>query len=480
MRHRTKDGRVLSVEVTSNPMEFDGKMAEVVLAVDVTRRLAAEDVLRESEMLKSKAAESQAAILNALPAHIALLDPQGTILAVNESWRGFAASNSAYSQDFFVGQNYLEVCDVATGECSHEAAEIAAGLRAVLAGGVPSFVKEYPCHSPTETRWFRLMATPLNAHSGDGAVVMHVNVTERKLAEIALEKANLELREVSRLAGRADVATSVLHNVGNVLNSVNVSCSIISEKVRKSRVSSVAWTSALLHEHQADLAGFFTADPRGQGLPDYLAKLAGRLGEEQSAVLAEIDSLARNIDHIKEVISLQQQHAKGRVDIQEQVHLGALVEDALQMSDSSLTRHGILLIREFRELPATPMARHEVLQILVNLLRNAKEAVLARHGTSGGRIVVRIDGDGGQVAVSVSDNGIGIAPENLTRIFAQGFTTKKSGHGIGLHSGILAAQEMGGSLSVHSDGPGKGATFTLVLQTAETGGPISESLPPSL
>ncbi len=471
VRHWAKDGRVLAAEITSNPMDLDGRQVEIVLATDITTRLAAEAALRNSEILKRQALESQAAILNALPAHVALLDPGGVILAVNESWRRFAFANLAHSPNCYEGENYLEVCEVATGECSDEAAEIAVGLRALLAGELPSYVKEYPCHSPTEERWFRLMATPINEHSAEGAVVMHVNVTERKLAEIALGKANLELREVSRLAGMADVATSVLHNVGNVLNSVNVSCSVIAEKVRKSRISSVAWSSALLLEHRADLAGFFTADPRGHGLPEYLAKLAARLAEEQSAVLLEITSLARNIDHIKEVIAIQQHHATGAVGFREVVPLGDLVEDALQLGDFSLTKHGVTLIREFGEAPPVSLERHKVMQILVNLLSNAKQAVVARFPKTGGRIVVRIKGGNGQVSVSVSDNGIGIAPDNLTRVFAQGFTTKQHGHGFGLHSGALAAREMGGTLSVDSDGPGLGATFTLTLKSANASDP---------
>ncbi len=468
MLHRAKDGSLLAVEVTSNPMDFDGKKAAVVLAMDVTSRLAAEDVLRHSEILQRKAAESRAAILNALPADIALLDAHGFILAVNDSWQQFTSPNSAHGRDHAVGRNYLEVCAAASGDGSPEAAQITIGLRAVLAGELPSYAMEYACHSPTEQRWFRLVATPLDEHSGE-AVVMHIDITERKLAEIALEKTNLELREVSRLAGMADVATSVLHNVGNVLNNVHISCSLASEKVRKSRISSVARVAALLQENQADLVGFVTADPRGLGLPEYLAKLTRRLAEEQDELLAEINSLARNIDHIKEVISIQQHHAKSRVVMREVVALGELVDDALQMSGVSLLRHGIQLIRDFREVPPAPLERHKVLQILVNLLRNAKQAILAMPTTVAGQITVRIKSGDGQVSVCVSDNGIGIAPENLVRIFAQGFTTKKLGHGFGLHSGALSAQEMGGSLSVNSDGPGKGATFTLTLLTAETG-----------
>jgi two-component system cell cycle sensor histidine kinase/response regulator CckA len=130
--------------------------------------------------------ETQAAILNAIPAHIALVDSRGVILAVNASWKRFAAANVLQSQDFGVGCNYLEVCERAAGDCADEAGEAARGLRRVLAGELPEFTLEYPCHAPSERRWFRLMITPVSTERLAGAVIMHINVTERRLAEEAL------------------------------------------------------------------------------------------------------------------------------------------------------------------------------------------------------------------------------------------------------------------------------------------------------
>ena len=464
VRHQAKDGREIAVEITSNPMDFDGASAQLVLAMDVTGKLAAEDALRASEVLQRQTADSQAAILNALPAHIALLDADGCILAVNESWRHFAATHPGHSQQYAVGGNYLNACESVPGKHAEDAARIAAGIRAVLAGELPDFGLEYPYPTPDGMVWLRQSTTLFMAGSGEGAVVMHVNITERKLAEAALEKANSDLREASRLAGMADVATHVLHNVGNVLNSVNVSCAVISDKVSRSCISSVARTSALLQEHQADLVGFFATDPRGRGLPEFIAGLAARLADEQATVLGEIRSLADHIEHINEVVSLQQQHATGRVGVLEVVSIADTVEEALKMSDLALTDYGIVLIREFDEGRPAPLERHKVVQILVNLFRNAQQAVLAGCGRRGGEIVVRIDERGGRRSVSVSDNGVGIARENLTRIFAQGFTTNKTGHGLGLHSSAIAAREMGGSLTVHSEGSGLGANFTLSLK----------------
>jgi C4-dicarboxylate-specific signal transduction histidine kinase len=254
----------------------------------------------------------------------------------------------------------------------------------------------------------------------------------------------------------------VLHNVGNVLNSVNVSCSVISDKVRRSRISGVARTAEAVQAHTGDLAAFFAEDPVGRKLPDFLAKLALRLSEEQSEIIGELQLLSQNIEHIKDIVAVQQTHAKDIGGVCETLPLEGLMEDALRMNAAALIRHRIEVVREYGEAPSFPLEKHKVVQILVNLVRNAKHALTAGGGEDR-RMVVRIARRNGNVAVSVSDNGVGIAPENKIRIFSHGFTTKKDGHGFGLHSGVLAAQEMGGSLVAQSDGLGQGATFTLEL-----------------
>ena len=159
---------------------------------------------------------------------------------------------------------------------------------------------------------------------------------------------------------------------------------------------------------------------------------------------------------------MQQNYARVS-GIIESLSIRALVEDALQMNAAALARHGILVIRDFHEVPVISIDKHKVLQILVNLIRNAKYAIDAA-ARRDKRLSVSIKVNERQmIEVTVSDNGIGIAPENLTRIFSHGFTTKRDGHGFGLHSGALAAKEMGGSLSSFSEGAGKGATFVLQL-----------------
>jgi len=311
-------------------------------------------------------------------------------------------------------------------------------------------------------RTFELYIQPQRAGGESvGMVANFRDITERKSAEAKLGYAHRQLLEVSRQAGMAEVATSVLHNVGNVLNSVNVSCAVVADKVGKSRITSVAKTAELLHQHGHDLAAFFTLDPSGKKLPDFLGKLAGRLAGEQAEVLQELQLLGKNIEHIKDIVSMQQSYSKIS-GITETVKARDLVEDSLRMNDGSLLRHDVEVVRDYAEVPPVTVEKHKVLQILVNLIRNAKHAC-DDSGRLDKRVVVRVSAGGGFMQISVIDNGVGIAPENLTRIFAHGFTTRKDGHGFGLHSAVLAAQEMGGRLAVHSEGPGTGATFTLEL-----------------
>ena len=555
-------------------------------------------LLRQAqEQLRQIEVARQAAILNALPAHIALLDCQGLILSVNQSWRSFAGAHAMQPPGEGTGLNYLDTCERAQGDDAFEAHQAADGIRLVLAAGAKSFSLEYRCHCPAE-RWFLMSVTPLDDDHPNGAVVMHVDITERKLAEQqlrdsrqrldsivssamdaivtvdegqrivlvnpaaeqmfgypaaalqgqplalliperlraehtahiagfgrtgltsrrmgatsavnglrkngeefpveasiskdestgrrfftailrdiserrraedALEQSHKLLLAASRQSGMAEVAASVLHNVGNVLNSVNVSASLALDNVRNSRAASMAKVAAMLLENKADLGSYITNDPKGQHIPEFLQQLSLEWLMQQQSLIKELESLRANIDHIKGIVALQQGYAKvlGTAEI---VNLDELVEDSLRMEESALLRHGVKIVREFERVPAISAEKHKILQILVNLIRNAKQACDERRD-AGKVITLRITQADGRIRVSVSDNGAGIAPENLTRIFSHGFTTRKDGHGFGLHSGALAAAELGGSLTVHSDGPDHGATFTLELpgKAAEPG-----------
>ena len=287
------------------------------------------------------------------------------------------------------------------------------------------------------------------------------NITERKLAEQELAKTYQRLLEVSRAAGMAEIATGVLHNVGNVLNSVNVSANLAVEHLQQSKLDGLEKICALLEMHKANLGEFITTNPRGKLVAEYLRSLSESLRGEQTSVISELQNLQKNIQHIKDIVAMQQNYAKNS-GFSETVSLPELIEDALRINTDSLAQHDIELIRDYRIKPVAVLDKHKVMQILINLVRNAKLAC-NDSGKTEKSITVRTSGDKSVIRIEVIDNGIGIPRENLIRIFGHGFTTRKDGHGFGLHSGALAAREMDGSLTVTSAGLGQGATFILEL-----------------
>jgi PAS domain S-box-containing protein len=300
-----------------------------------------------------------------------------------------------------------------------------------------------------------------------GAVVTFRDITARKQAEADLKQAHQELLKASRLAGRAEVATGVLHNVGNVLNSVNVSAGLVTDRLKKSKAAKLAKVAALLREHAPDLGAFLASDPKGKQVAPYLEQLAQHLVDEEQFILKELELLRANVEHIKVIVAMQQNYAKVSGVI-ESVHLSELVEDALRINEVALARHQVRVVREFAPAPPVSVDKHKVLQVLINLLRNAKYAC-DDSDRPDKQVIVRIAHDQNRVKTSVIDNGVGIPAENLTRIFAHGFTTRKGGHGFGLHSAALAAREMGGSLIAQSEGLGRGSTFTLELPITQQG-----------
>jgi signal transduction histidine kinase len=291
--------------------------------------------------------------------------------------------------------------------------------------------------------------------------VLERDIAERIAAQEREAVLQQQLRDASRHAGMAEVASSVLHNVGNVLNSVNVSADVAISNLRAGSLAGLHRVVALINEHPQDLGSFIDDDPRGRHLPVYLTELAKQLGSEQDKTLQEIESLKKNIAHIKEIVAMQQRYARvgGAAETIDVTHL---VDESLRINQSAFQGHAITVVREFERVPQITVDKHKVLQILVNLVRNAKDACEAA-GDVMKRVTVRVTQCARGVQVAVTDTGVGIPAENMIRIFNHGFTTKKSGHGFGLHSGALAARELGGELRVQSDGPGLGATFVLEL-----------------
>ena len=337
--------------------------------------------------------------------------------------------------------------------------------QAIIKTGEPLLGKlERETWADGRVSWVLTNKLPLRNEKGEiiGTFGISKDITESKQMEAALEKSQRELIDASRLAGMAEVATGVLHNVGNVLNSLNVSTDLIASTLRQSKADSLVKVGEMLREHAAELGSFITEDPKGKLVLGFIESLGRHFAEDRARLLKEIESLQKNVDHIKEIVSMQQTYAT-MVGVVEELQPLGLIEDAVRMNAAALVRHDVRVVRDFAPVPPVLAEKAKVLQILVNLIRNAKYA--ADEGGAPDKIItLRIRaGDAGRVQLIVQDNGIGIPAENLTRIFQHGFTTKATGHGFGLHSSANAAKEMRGTLNAFSDGPGCGASFVLDL-----------------
>lgn len=318
----------------------------------------------------------------------------------------------------------------------------------------------------------------------EGRIVQDIgileDITARKDAEQELANTYKNLVEASRMAGMAEVATGVLHNVGNVLNNLNVSAGVLATRVAQSKVEAVRKLSALLDEHSGNLAEFFAHDPKAQFVPGFVDSVAKNLLQDRDWVLQEIAAMQKNIDHIKDIVAMQQGYATV-ISVVETLDAPALFDEALRISATTIDNDHIKLNREFLPLPAITVEKSKVLQILINLIRNAKIACGEAGGQNGAEpaVTLRLEPAGGErVKFIVRDNGIGIPAKNLTCIFGYGFTTRPNGRGFGLHSSALAAAEIGGSLKAESEGPGRGATFTLELPTTPGTKTGANGMPP--
>src|SRR5471032_2726060 len=308
----------------------------------------------------------------------------------------------------------------------------------------------------------RLMRSFAEVHQVNKALHTVNEELEQRVEERTreLKDTQSELLDTARQAGMAEIATNVLHNVGNVLNSVNISADLVTRKLRASKALGFGKAMQLFNEHRHDLGTFLTEDEKGKLLPGYLNQLVEAIAVEQQGLTEELAQLSKSVDHIKDIVSTQQSYA-GASTLLEPVHISALMEDALRMNSGALSRHHVTVVKDYHDVPEIMADKHRLLLILVNLISNAKYAMSNLTDRTRQMTLTVLPLDDGTLQISVKDEGEGIPAQNMTKIFTHGFTTRKEGHGFGLHSCALAALEMKGRLTAHSDGPGKGALFTL-------------------
>jgi PAS domain S-box-containing protein len=435
----------------SIPAEWDGFVAAVDSAYAefvVDRELMERSMELSSQELIEANSEIRA-IFQAIPDRVFRLDHKGTILSVTGGTGGERLQQEMLGrgiQDGWLnhsGDGFPEVLRRVIDEKSMISVEYSEGSK-----GLESF---------HEVRLVPLLQ--------DQIVAIARDITKRKNAEAKLEQMHKQLADASRLAGMAEIANNVLHNVGNVLNSVNISAGMIGAKLRDSKDQGLARVVQLMNEHAADLGDFFTRDAKGKALPGYLNKLVAALAAEKHSIATELESLTKSIDHIKDIVATQQSYS-GATSLLESVRIDDLLEDAVRINAAAIARQRITITKEYAPVPALLLDKHLVLQILTNLIGNARQAmegVPDRVHQITLRTQIRGPADTPRLTVRVEDNGEGIAPGSLAKLFTHGFTTRKDGHGFGLHSCVLAAKEMQGTITAHSDGLGLGAAFTLEL-----------------
>lgn len=278
-----------------------------------------------------------------------------------------------------------------------------------------------------------------------------------------LKAAQTQLIDAARSAGMADTAVSVLHNVGNVLNSINTSVAIVDERIRYSKLGGLEKLSELLQQERVNWGDFLSNHKRGKHIPDFVSLLADNWGEDKQFYLDEIKGLAKNILHIKNVINTQQSISVA-VGMTEETNIEAMLDDAIALSIIEEQKDATEIVRDFSQLKKKVIIdRVKVTQIVVNLIKNSIDSVMESDVQNKQLTICLRDHDDDHLIIQIIDNGIGIALDNLTKIFSFGFTTKIGRRGYGLHSSANSAHEMQGSLKAESEGIGKGATFNLIL-----------------
>lgn len=290
---------------------------------------------------------------------------------------------------------------------------------------------------------------------------LEFQIEEHKKTQVERSKLHNKLMISSRRAGMADVASEVLHNVGNVLNSINVSATVVRSSLQKSLTPKLAIANQQLSEHASDLGNYLESDEKGKHFPAALDFITETLVADRKMHLEETERLIKNISHMRNVIQRQLSLSCDNGVI-ETFCLLELIQDCLAINEDKANRFNAVVNLECPATLNLTTDRHQLQQVLINLISNALDAVGGYTQDAGEvRVVANLEFE--NVVIAVVDNGIGIPEENLVKIFSQGFTTKQKGHGFGLHSCSLIAQALGGNLNVTSKGRGHGTIFKLAI-----------------
>lgn len=431
-------------------------MTLVIMAIAlIVSRLWMQVLAQRAEQAKAEEAKIRA-ILTAAGDSILVLNQSGTILMCNRA----VLEALHYTEDSMLGHSVTEFL----GQISEQKTINKLSLSELIEKcntvtelvGITKALKPIP---------IELSISRSHSETDDFYILVFRDISERKRIQENLNELNQRLMVTARQAGMAEVATCILHNIGNVLNSVNISTQLLIERSDHFEVESLTKLAELLKTNEQQLSTFLEHNPIGKMLPNYMQQLSAYWKEEKHFISSELTGLNAKIQHIKNIVVMQQSLSKNN-QMDERLDINSLLEDAILIN--SIEKHGINIHRDYSKIPECEFDKVKILQILINLIKNSLESLLESKVKEKTLLLRTKMLDSGSVQIEVTDNGLGISQENISKIFSYGFTTKAKGHGFGLHPSALAAQECGGSLTAHSSGPGEGATFVLLLPLAKT------------
>ncbi len=288
--------------------------------------------------------------------------------------------------------------------------------------------------------------------------------------EIQVEQRTRQLKEVqeqliesAHQAGMAEIAIGVMHNVGNLLNSISVSSEEINKIINNSKLEGFIMANDLLKINKEKIGDYIQNDPKGKMLPDYYHKIGDSMKTEHADIKKELSELLQKIELIKEIIqTLQDYSYSSRVLMQEESDAAALIDIALKIQEPNMIKNSVYVVKKYPRNEKIITQKTKFIHILVNVIKNAVEAM--KKSTDDRIITINMLRDEKKnLVIKISDTGEGIEKSSLTKIFSYGFTTKKEGHGFGLHTCANYMTELGGTIQAESGGPGKGAAFTMTF-----------------
>ncbi|MDY6845080.1 MAG: PAS domain S-box protein, partial [Thermodesulfobacteriota bacterium] len=441
-----KGGTSIPFELNSGTIEYEGKPATMIFLRDISERRKIEEALQQVHQEKISLVEetTEAIISVGRDARIEMANPAAEII--------FGRSRHTLHNTLISSILSSSIIDTFIQNGNLKTNFTSGKIRDFEADAIQPDGTKIPV-------MFNAAIRKDNADNIIGLVMAISDMREQK-------KMQKKLLNLAHHSGMSEIATGVLHNVNNVLSSINISTELMKESIQKSEFTGLEKAITMMKDNIHNLSDFLTHDTKGKFLPLYFEKAISVITKERQKNLERINKLLEYIEQVKGLIFMQQSYAL-RGGLEEKIDLSEILDDAVNMHSNAFDRYNINITRNYHNVPYITIDRQKLIQVLLNIVKNARESLMSVEDNEELTLELGIDmcenDNGKEIVISIHDNGIGIPEENIDRIFEYGFTTKQYGSGFGLHASALSIMEMGGKISVLSDGVGKGAQFVVRL-----------------